>query len=98
MPSGDETGPEGRGPMTGRKMGYCVGYDVPGFMNRDFGKGFKRRGFGQRPRLMQMGRQIMQPRPTVVTEKQEKQILEKELDELKQEIKEIENRLKELKK
>lgn len=33
MPRGDKTGPQGMGPRTGRGMGYCSGYDVPGFMN-----------------------------------------------------------------
>jgi hypothetical protein len=45
MPWGDRTGPWGLGPMTGRAMGYCAGYPVPGFMNPGpwFGSG---RGFG----------------------------------------------------
>lgn len=42
MPRGDSTGRNGNGPMTGRAMGYCAGYDMPGYMN---GGGF---GFGQR--------------------------------------------------
>ncbi|MCK4407322.1 MAG: DUF5320 domain-containing protein, partial [Bacteroidales bacterium] len=52
MPGGDKTGPEGFGPMTGRRMGYCVGNDRPGFANltpgygRGFGRGF-RGGFGR---------------------------------------------------
>lgn len=51
MPLGDRTGPWGLGPMTGRAMGYCAGYPVPGFMNPGpwFGPGFGRgfgRGFG----------------------------------------------------
>ena len=33
MPGGDRTGPGGMGPMTGRAVGYCAGYPVPGFMN-----------------------------------------------------------------
>ncbi|RKO66612.1 DUF5320 domain-containing protein [Desulfofundulus salinus] len=31
MPRGDRTGPWGMGAMTGRAMGYCAGYSVPGF-------------------------------------------------------------------
>lgn len=31
MPSGDRSGPEGKGPMTGRGRGYCAGYDRPGY-------------------------------------------------------------------
>ncbi|UCH14781.1 MAG: DUF5320 domain-containing protein [Bacteroidales bacterium] len=35
MPGGDKTGPDGQGPMTGRKMGYCAGYSNihPGMNN-----------------------------------------------------------------
>ena len=58
MPRGDRTGPAGMGPMTGRGMGYCAGYDRPGFASpaagRSFGRGFGRsfgrgRGFGWAP-------------------------------------------------
>lgn len=31
MPRGDRRGPEGRGPVTGRGLGYCTGNDQPGF-------------------------------------------------------------------
>jgi hypothetical protein len=33
MPRGDRTGPQGMGPRTGRGMGYCSGFEAPGFMN-----------------------------------------------------------------
>ncbi len=89
MPRGDGTGPNGMGPMTGRGMGYCAGFAVPGFMNGGFGR---RRGFAWRARAMPL--QQIQP---VMTEKQEKQYLEQELEILKQEMKEIEKRLKEIK-
>ncbi len=51
MPRGDGTGPNGQGPMTGRALGYCAGFNVPGFMNPgvDFGRGMRmawRRGGG----------------------------------------------------
>ena len=39
MPAGDRTGPMGAGPMTGRRAGYCAGYDVPGYANPGFGRG-----------------------------------------------------------
>ena len=56
MPRGDKTGPNGQGMMTGRKMGYCAGFNVPGFMNGTgfgggFGGGFGR-GFGRGRRFM----------------------------------------------
>lgn len=34
MPQGNKTGPLGNGPMTGRKLGFCAGYDQPGYMNQ----------------------------------------------------------------
>ena len=40
MPRGDRTGPVGMGPMRGRGVGYCAGFDVPGFVNRIPGQGF----------------------------------------------------------
>ena len=33
MPRGDGTGPQGMGSMTGRGLGYCAGYNTPGFAN-----------------------------------------------------------------
>lgn len=47
MPRGDGTGRSGSGPMTGRGLGYCAGFDMPGYMNgrgRFLGRG---RGFGR---------------------------------------------------
>ncbi|MBS3817470.1 MAG: DUF5320 domain-containing protein [Candidatus Thermoplasmatota archaeon] len=49
MPRGDGTGPEGLGPMTGRGLGYCAGYDSPGF-TKGVGRGLARgrgRGIGR---------------------------------------------------
>lgn len=54
MPRGDNTGPMGQGPMTGRAAGFCAGYNVPGYTNTTpagrggFGRGFGR-GFGGGP-------------------------------------------------
>jgi len=59
MPRGDRTGPMGQGSMTGRRAGYCAGYNMPGFANpiggygrgMGYGRGYGRgmgygRGFG----------------------------------------------------
>ena len=48
MPRGDKTGPQGAGPMTGRRLGLCVGNDRPGFDtgSRSFGHGYGQ-GFGR---------------------------------------------------
>jgi len=47
MPWGDRTGPLGLGPMTGRGLGYCAGFNTPGFVKgpgfgwgRGWGRGF----------------------------------------------------------
>lgn len=46
MPSGDRTGPRRLGSMAGRGLGYCAGYDTPGYV-KGFGMGFSRgSGFG----------------------------------------------------
>jgi len=98
MPRGDGTGPNGQGSMTGRGMGFCAGFNAPGFMNGGFGRGRglgRGRGFAWRARAMQV-MPIQQVQPTVITEKQEKQFLEQELNALKEEMKEVENRLKEI--
>lgn len=97
MPQGDRTGPNGQGSMTGRGMGFCAGFNAPGFMNSGFGRGFGRgRGFRWRARTIQP-MPMQQVQPAVITEKQEKQFLEQDLVTLKEEMKEIEKRLKELK-
>ena len=98
MPRGDGTGPNGEGPMTGKGLGYCAGFNMPGFMNCGFGRGFGRgmgrgRGFAWRARAMQV---MPVQQPAVLTEADEKKILEAELEDIKSEMKEIEKRLKEL--
>ena len=40
---GDKRGPEGKGPRTGRAMGFCTGHDHPGFVN----SGYFSRGEGE---------------------------------------------------
>lgn len=42
MPRGDRTGPEGRGPKTGRGLGYCDGNDGPGYASDLPGMGMGR--------------------------------------------------------
>ena len=53
MPGGDRTGSMGQGPRTGRGLGYCSGFDLPGF-TRGTGNGMGR-GFGS-GRGMRYGR------------------------------------------
>lgn len=40
MPAGDRTGPEGQGARTGRGAGYCSGFEAPGYVNDNPGRGF----------------------------------------------------------
>lgn len=47
MPRGDRTGPLGRGQLSGRQLGYCSGYDVPGYMQGEFFGCGSRRGRGR---------------------------------------------------
>ena len=46
MPGGDRTGPLGAGPMTGWGLGYCGGYNVPGYANYANMRPFFGRGYG----------------------------------------------------
>ncbi len=82
MPGQDGTGPAGQGPLTGRGLGPCgCG------MRRGF-----RRGFGSG-----LGRRFGFKNQVILTQTEEKKILESELKELDSEKQEIEKRLKELK-
>lgn len=48
MPGGDQTGPMGAGPRTGRGLGVCAGYPVSGKINSMPGRGMAYgRGFGR---------------------------------------------------
>ncbi|MGC9224658.1 MAG: DUF5320 domain-containing protein [Terracidiphilus sp.] len=48
MPFGDQTGPLGQGPMTGRGQGYCTGNTRPGRFSASSGFGMGRGGRGGR--------------------------------------------------
>lgn len=53
MSRGDKTGPEGKGPKTGRGLGYCSGNDKPGYMSDQPTQGMARGprdGQGNSPR------------------------------------------------
>ena len=86
MPGMDGTGPLGQGPLTGRGLGPCGAGFRRGFgrgMGRGLGRGFRRFALAGQPQV-------------VLTEGDEKKILEEELKELELDRKEIEKRLKEL--
>ena len=90
MPRGDKTGPNGMGQITGRGMGYCNGYNSPGYTNPNFGREFRGgcgRGFGGR-RFAFTGPNYQEPKYSV----------ENELINLKAEKEELEKRIKQLEK
>jgi hypothetical protein len=101
MPRGDRTGPNFEGPMTGRRAGYCAGYDAPGYMTPGFGRGagrgFRRgagRGYG---RPLGMGRGMRWAGPPVwdapPTRSEESEMLKDEAEYLERELNAVKERL-----
>jgi hypothetical protein len=82
MPKQDGTGPSGQGAMTGRGLGPC-------------GRGLAR-GFGRGMGWRCLGR-FPYAEPVTLTKKEEKKVLEAELEEIEAEKREIEKRLKDAK-
>jgi len=114
MPKGDRTGPMGQGSMTGRSLGFCTGYDSPGY-TKGFGGGMGRglgfgRGMGRgRGRGMGYGRgwnvgwpQVGIPQTNSwqqpLSKEDELKMLKAQAESLKRAQKEIEKRLSELEK
>ncbi|MGM5483596.1 MAG: DUF5320 domain-containing protein [Nanobdellota archaeon] len=86
MPRGDGTGPGGMGSRTGRGMGYCNGYNTPGFANPGFRRGLGR-GFGRNSYMNPRG--FVRPRfnQPVPTKEQEKEMLQEELKQVEEDEK-----------
>jgi hypothetical protein len=110
MPHGDRTGPMGQGSMTGKALGFCAGYDAPGYM-KGFGGGMGRGfGFGRgMGRGMGYGRGrnfgwpftgFFQGFPWTqrINKNDEIKLLKSQAESLKHTQKEIEKRLSELEK
>jgi len=102
MPSGDHKGPMGQGPMTGRSLGFCAGYDTPGYA-KEFGSGMGRGlRFGRtRGRGLGRGRNFAGffpgfHRGYLVSKDDEKSMLKSQAEHLKRFQKDIERRLGEL--
>jgi len=94
MPRGDRTGPDRRGQMTGRGLGYCAGYDEPGFTAGGRGRGYGRgygRGINGRWYGRGFGRGYAPDYPDVT----EKTLLENDIRILKDQISALEKRLSE---
>ena len=109
MPRGDRTGPNGMGQMTGRGLGYCAGYDSPGFTKGvprggagfGFGRGYGRGGGFRRGFGYDRGFQYpTYPNYAVpqYSATDETKYLETEIDALKNELTAMEKRLTELQK
>jgi hypothetical protein len=113
MPSGDRTGPEGRGPMTGRSAGFCTGFIIPGYENTRYGFGRRLgRGLGRRYDRGYLGRgrsfwwrdappETKYPHPilpTTLSKDDEKAYLEDTVKNLEDEIKSIRKRIEEISK
>lgn len=110
MPQGDRTGPMGQGSMTGRALGFCSGYDTPGFtkgfgggMGRGFGfgRGMGRgRGFGRGRNFGGVNAGIFQglPQTQTISKEDEIKLLKSQAESLKRSQKDIEKRLSELEK
>jgi len=111
MPGGDRTGPWGIGPRSGRAAGYCSGYDMPGYANPGYDRGFGRgrgRGFGRGywGRGRGFGWRNIYPYPasynpetyTEPSREEEKAYLEDMVKNLEEEIKTIKQRIQELSK
>jgi len=107
MPGGNGTGPAGAGPMTGRGMGFCAGYSVPGYANFGGGRGM---GMGRGLRMgMGRGRGFGQgfgwggfanpyPAPQRPTAEQELEALKGQASYFENSLKEINQQIEELQK
>ena len=108
MPGGDQTGPLGRGLMTGRAAGYCIGSSRSGFDNpipgyvrgfgfgRGLGRGFGR-GYWGRGRGFWWRRTFPEPYySTAPNAEEEKTDLENMIIDLEEEIKALRERIQNL--
>lgn len=108
MPAGDKTGPLGLGPMTGRAIGYCAGYNTPGYANprprrffrRGFGKGFgwKAWDFAPIERVIPVQNSPAYPTQQQPTKEQETTMLENDAKVIEAEQKALNQELEEIKK
>jgi len=99
MPRGDRRGPEGLGPMTGRRAGFCSGAGRPGYMNGGAG-GYHHGSFGRGAGMGRnagygYGRRYNAYVPSEPMYESEKDFLEQEITTLKDQLKALEQRLSE---
>lgn len=108
MPRGDGTGPGGMGPRTGRGLGFCAGFAVPGFAHpgpgyrMGFGRGFGGGGRGWRnafwatglPGWMRGDAPAAYAPPT----DDEAEMLKRQAEGLENSLKQVQSRLAEIEK
>ena len=103
MPYRNGTGPFGQGPMTGRGLGYCAGYNSPGFTRGTpagrfgYGRGF-RRGFGRfgAPFTQQVQNEGTNEQDNGTQDNKASTELKEEIKALRSELERIEEKLKNL--
>ncbi|MBC8206671.1 MAG: DUF5320 domain-containing protein [Kiritimatiellaeota bacterium] len=88
MPRGDRTGPAGAGPMTGRGMGICAGFNQPGFVTgggggRGMGRG---RGFNFRNRFFAGWQHIPQAPAQPLNKAEQVSMLKEQMTRIQQQI------------
>jgi hypothetical protein len=106
MPRGDGTGPNAQGAMTGRGLGYCTGYNSPGFTKgpgMGLGRGMGGRGRGNRFRFFATGVpgwQVtpQQPLHPVQDKNTEIKVLEQQKNAIEKQLENIKKKLEDLKK
>lgn len=100
MPGGDRTGPMGMGPMTGRGMGYCAGFAVPGYAGPPgggYGRGWGRgRSRGWRNMYYATGEPPAATAPATMTQQQELELLKQQAEQTAQTLEEIRQRISRL--
>jgi len=100
MPRGDRTGPLAYGPRTGRGLGFCSGFNSPGFTKpwgagRGWGLG---RGFGRGMgfRWRHFWSYVPDYPPMKMSPEDEKKVLEDQVKFLEQELEQVKSRLEQL--
>lgn len=110
MPGGDQTGPEGMGPMTGRQMGDCADSGAQGPAGVPMGRAWGwRRGRGERrhrhmrpgfgPRFGRahlFGHAHLFGRSFRLTQEQEVEVLKDEAEWLKEQLDAVNQRLEKM--
>ncbi len=97
-------GPLGMGPMSGRRAGYCAGFDAPGYANPrpgyGYGMGWGRGGFaggrGWRHRFFATGLPGRMPFEYGPAPTEEKEVLKRQAEWLKGQLEAINRRINEL--